>query len=582
MADNKEQIDSATGDSGFQNPEHEIQSNDFTTTLPPPGAGDIFNESRANFGEDFENKIDENKEERLEEFGTPKSDRVKINTVEVNNQLLINLIESIQEMKSQMQCMANEAAKNNQAYHELKTEFSSRLTVMEAKIASDVHKMYDPIKRHVTGLTRIVQENETKSAVVEVNVAQIQLDVSAIKKRVENLENTDKLHSPNTESTRIHPRLKEIPEEQEEDEDSEDDEEQQQRPTFRNEMTSTNKIKIKPPTFDGSSNKRPIKFIKEFRHYCEVTNPTFTEMKYLLSQSLEKAAKEWWELVEDQVNSFEDIEKRFTNRFWSHDVQRRVRKDLEFGKYPEKPGKLTKVEYATRTFGAARDLIPPPSDPDIVASLSQHFTEEIRATIISRGFETLEQLIEFLEKLDQSGPVNTGTEEGKPQNQKPNNDKNEQRPFKMPPQNNWNNNGYQNNNNFNRGNQNWQNNRQNWNQNNGGFQNNRSNNGGGYQNNSWNQQQNRGYNPNYNQRPNNSNFNRNQQNGGQNRGNNRPNYNPPQNQNQNWGSPNQNRGPPQNNGGYRPPANNNTQQPPIQTIEAQIEPLPSTSKAGNA
>ncbi|XP_043271234.1 putative uncharacterized protein DDB_G0272516 [Venturia canescens] len=578
MADNKEQIDSATGDSGFQNPEHEIQSNDFTTTLPPPGAGDIFNESRANFGEDFENKIDENKEERLEEFGTPKSDRVKINTVEVNNQLLINLIESIQEMKSQMQCMANEVAKNNQAYHELKTEFSSRLTVMEAKIASDVHKMYDPIKRHVTGLTRIVQENEAKSAVVEVNVAQIQLDVSAIKKRVENLENTDKLRSPNTESTRIHPRLTDIPEENEDEESDDDEEQQQQRQTFRNEMTSTNKIKIKPPTFDGSSNKRPIKFIKEFRHYCEVTNPTFTEMKYLLSQSLEKAAKEWWELVEDQVNSFEDVEKRFTNRFWSHDVQRRVRKDLEFGKYPEKPGKLTKVEYATRTFGAARDLIPPPSDPDIVASLSQHFTEEIRATIISRGFETLEQLIEFLEKLDQSGPVNTGNEEGKPQNQKPNsNDKNEQRPFKMPPPNNWNNNGYQNNNN--RGNQNWQNNRQNWNQNNGGFQNNR-----GYQNTNGYNQQNRNFNyqQNYgNQRPNNGSFNRSQQNGRQN-GNNRPNNSPQPNQNQNWGSSNQNRGPPQNNGGYRPPANNNTQQPPIQTIEAQKEPQPSTSKAGNA
>ncbi|XP_043271254.1 putative uncharacterized protein DDB_G0272516 [Venturia canescens] len=576
MADNKEQIDSATGDSGFQNPEHEIQSNDFTTTLP--GAGDIFNESRANFGEDFENKIDENKEERLEEFGTPKSDRVKINTVEVNNQLLINLIESIQEMKSQMQCMANEVAKNNQAYHELKTEFSSRLTVMEAKIASDVHKMYDPIKRHVTGLTRIVQENEAKSAVVEVNVAQIQLDVSAIKKRVENLENTDKLRSPNTESTRIHPRLTDIPEENEDEESDDDEEQQQQRQTFRNEMTSTNKIKIKPPTFDGSSNKRPIKFIKEFRHYCEVTNPTFTEMKYLLSQSLEKAAKEWWELVEDQVNSFEDVEKRFTNRFWSHDVQRRVRKDLEFGKYPEKPGKLTKVEYATRTFGAARDLIPPPSDPDIVASLSQHFTEEIRATIISRGFETLEQLIEFLEKLDQSGPVNTGNEEGKPQNQKPNsNDKNEQRPFKMPPPNNWNNNGYQNNNN--RGNQNWQNNRQNWNQNNGGFQNNR-----GYQNTNGYNQQNRNFNyqQNYgNQRPNNGSFNRSQQNGRQN-GNNRPNNSPQPNQNQNWGSSNQNRGPPQNNGGYRPPANNNTQQPPIQTIEAQKEPQPSTSKAGNA
>ncbi|XP_043276093.1 putative uncharacterized protein DDB_G0272516 [Venturia canescens] len=569
MADNKEQIDSATGDSGFQNPEHEIQSNDFTTTLPPPGAGDIFNESRANFGDEFGNKRNENKEVRLEEFGTPKSEKGKLEFGEINNQLLVSLIESMQEMKSQMQSMANEVAKNNQATIELRAEFSEKLTVMQAKIASDVHSIYDPIKRHVTGLTRIVQENEAKSAVIEVNVAQIQLDVSAIKKRVENLESTDKLQSPNTESTRIHPRLTDIPEENEDEESDDDEEQQQQRQTFRNEITSTNKIKIKPPTFDGSSNKRPIKFIKEFRHYCEVTNPTFTEMKYLLSQSLEKAAKEWWELVEDQVNSFEDIEKRFTNRFWSHDVQRRVRKDLEFGKYPEKPGKLTKVEYATRTFGAARDLIPPPSDPDIVASLSQHFTEEIRATIISRGFETLEQLIEFLEKLDQSGPVNTGTEEGKPQNQKPNNDRNEQRPFKMPPQNNWNSNGYQNNN---RGNQNWQNNRQNWNQNNGGFQNNR-----GYQNTNGYNQQNRNFNyqQNYgNQRPNNGNFNRNQQNGGQN-GNNRPNYSREQNQNQN-------RGPPQNNGGYRPPANNNAQQPPIQTIEAQIEPQPSTSKAGNA
>ncbi|XP_043288413.1 myb-like protein P [Venturia canescens] len=570
MAENKEQIDSATGDSGIQNPEHDIQS-DFTTTLPHPGAGDIFNESRANFGEEFENQSDE-KDVRLEEFGTPKSDRVKINTVTVNNELLINLIESIQEMKSQIQSMANEVAKNNQATIDLRAEFSEKLTVMQAKIASDVHKIYEPIKRHITGLTRIVQDNENKSAVMEVNIAQIQLDVNAIKKKVENLENTDKLRSPNTESTRIHPRLTDIPEENEDEESDDDEEQQQQRQTFRNEMTSTNKIKIKPPTFDGSSNKRPIKFIKEFRHYCEVTNPTFTEMKYLLSQSLEKAAKEWWELVEDQVNSFEDVEKRFTNRFWSHDVQRRVRKDLEFGKYPEKPGKLTKVEYATRTFGAARDLIPPPSDPDIVASLSQHFTEEIRATIISRGFETLEQLIELLEKLDQSGPVNTGNEEGKPQNQKPNsNDKNEQRPFKMPPPNNWNNNGYQNNNN--RGNQNWQNNRQNWNQNNGGFQNNR-----GYQNTNGYNQQNRNFNyqQNYgNQRPNNGNFNRNQQNGGQN-GNNRPNYSREQNQNQNRGSP-------QNNGGYRPtPNNNDAQQPPIQTIEAQIEPQPSTSKAGNA
>ncbi|XP_043288815.1 homeobox protein 2-like [Venturia canescens] len=436
---------------------------------------------------------------------------------------------------------------------------------MQAKIASDVHQIYEPIKRHVTGLTRFVQENEAKSAVVEWLMAQMQLDVNAIRKRVENLENTDKLCSPKTESTRI------VPKPEVEEEESDDSEgHRETKISHHDTMPLNHKIKIKAPTYDGSKEKRPMKFIREFRKYCEVINPTFTEMKYLIGQCLEKTAQEWWVLVEEEIDDFEDVETKFINRFWSYEVQRKVRKELEFGKYPEK-SKMTKVEYATRTFGTARDLIPPPSDKDIVASLSQHFTEEIRATIISRGFLNLEQLIEFLEKLDQSGPVNTGIEEETPpkvQSHKNNSDKNEPRPFKMPQ-----NGGYQN--------QNWKQNGQpnnNWQRNNSG-------NNGGYNNNNWNHQQSRnfnqqGYQQNNNQRPNNGysnqrpkdgNFRNNQQNWGNNY-NNRPPYNPNY-QNRNSSPPNQNNG---------SPYDNEPKQQAIQTIEAKVEPQPSTSKAGNA
>ncbi|XP_043271896.1 G-quartet DNA-binding protein TGP1-like [Venturia canescens] len=574
--------DETARDSGFQNPDERTAQNvDLTTSIPPPGAGNIFNESRGNFGIEQQEKFDDdnkdqNEEIKMEEFETPKSNKGKIEFAELNHELLMSLIDAMKEMKTQVQSMANEIARNNQATSDLRSEFTEKFKTLQATIASDVHKIYDPMKRHVTGLTRIVQENESKSAVIEVSVAQIQLDVSAIKKRVENLESKDKIHSPNTESTRIVPKPSKVVSD-----DESENEEEKYEPEEKTERIRTmlpmdmhpNKIKIKPPTYDGSERKRPMKFIKEFRRYCEVTNPTITEMKYLLGQCLEKAAKEWWVLIEDRVEDFEEVEKKFVERFWSTDVQRKVRKDLEFGHYSDKDNKTSKVEYTINIFGAAKDLIPPPSDEDIIASLSQHYTDEIQATIISRGFKTLEQLIEFLGKIDRHGPINSKKEKEASPNQ--NQNKNEQRPFRMPQNNNWNNQGgFQNN--FNRGNPNWN-------------QNNRPN--GGYNNNNgWNNRQNRNFQQNYNQRPNNGNYQQNynqrsnngypQQNRNNGNNNQQNGYNR-QNQNPNWR-------PQQNNGGYRPPNNpndhrqtNERQRPEIQAIEVHQEPQPSTSRAGN-
>ncbi|XP_043276063.1 uncharacterized protein [Venturia canescens] len=263
----KTERDETARDSGFHNPEDNgagVQNVDLTTSIPPPGAGDIFNESR----------------------------------------------DAMKKMKAQVQSMANEIARNNQANIDLRSEFTEKFKTMQATIASEVHQIYEPVKRHVTGLTKIVQDNESKSAVVEVSVAQMQLDVNAIKKRVENLEHKDKIESPNTESTRIVQK----PNKEVSDDESEEEPEEERRERIRTMLPldmHPNKIKIKPPTYDGSEKKRPMKFIKEFRRYCEVTNPTITEMKYLLGQCLEKAAKEWWVLIEDRVEDFDEVEKKF-------------------------------------------------------------------------------------------------------------------------------------------------------------------------------------------------------------------------------------------------------------------------------
>lgn len=197
-------------DSGFQNPESQTET-DLTTSIPPIGAGNIFNQSRGNFGIDLEQIEEEpasKDDNRTGHFDTSKTEKGKIEFAEMNHELLMSLVESMRDMKSQIQGMANEIARNNQANIDLRSEFTEKFTTMHANIASEVFKIYDPIKRHVTGLSRIVEENASRNAVVEVNVAQMQLNLNDIKKRVDNLETKEKFNSPEIESTRIVPKRK--------------------------------------------------------------------------------------------------------------------------------------------------------------------------------------------------------------------------------------------------------------------------------------------------------------------------------------------------------------------------------------
>lgn len=179
-------------------------------------------------------------------------------------------------------------------------------------------------------------------------------------------------------------------------------------PTMLNSSMSVQpRLKFKPPTFKGDAREKPMKFLSELRKYIDVTNPEFREAMYLISQTLEGPAKDWWYLMENNVVDINDFERKFKERFWNATIQDTLRRRIEFGKY-DPVGKMSRVDYATNMFGIAKDLGNNQSDAEIIRKISTHFDREVRFAIRGRSFNKKEELFELLEDFDSESAVRRG------------------------------------------------------------------------------------------------------------------------------------------------------------------------------
>ena len=90
-------------------------------------------------------------------------------------------------------------------------------------------------------------------------------------------------------------------------------------------------VKLQLPMFKGAENDRPMKFLSALKKYVQATKPDTTNLQCIIAQALEETAKDWWYLVESKVESLDDFEKLFKNRFWNSSMQRNARRNLPSG-----------------------------------------------------------------------------------------------------------------------------------------------------------------------------------------------------------------------------------------------------------
>ncbi|KAK9728855.1 hypothetical protein QE152_g16993 [Popillia japonica] len=143
-------------------------------------------------------------------------------------------------------------------------------------------------------------------------------------------------------------------------------------------------------TYEGYRRKSNIKKV--------LANVNTEHRKFeLLRASLKESALNWWEMISEDVATFEEFEREFTNQYWGQTQQMRARQDLMFGSY-RVGGYESRENYIIKKYSIVRHLTPKMVEEDIVTQLARHFDKEVIHAVALRGVKTIKELIELMQK----------------------------------------------------------------------------------------------------------------------------------------------------------------------------------------
>ncbi|CAB0035511.1 unnamed protein product [Trichogramma brassicae] len=163
--------------------------------------------------------------------------------------------------------------------------------------------------------------------------------------------------------------------------------------------------KLTIPTFSAAEYEKPIQFLRDFMDYYHAVGLTEWHFYHVIKQALKGPAGEWWYHVSDNVTTIHDFQRRFKERFWSRMIQARKREKLETGYY-NADGNQSRSEYVIAIYNQIKALDAPPSEVDMIDKFSRHFDYETQNAIIAQRLRRVDELIEFLDRLDNVGKLN--------------------------------------------------------------------------------------------------------------------------------------------------------------------------------
>lgn len=160
-------------------------------------------------------------------------------------------------------------------------------------------------------------------------------------------------------------------------------------------------LNLKPPTFEGEKNSRPIQFIRALREYINIVKIKDNELLPLLRTCLHKNAKNWLYLVDNKINNIDDFETSFRERFWNEPMQSFINSRFEVGKW-NPTQKKSRVLYAQELIGYAQELELNMSEAELIKKIGRHFSSDrvIPTSIRMQNINTYGKLFDLLQESD--------------------------------------------------------------------------------------------------------------------------------------------------------------------------------------
>ncbi|CAB0039251.1 unnamed protein product [Trichogramma brassicae] len=170
-------------------------------------------------------------------------------------------------------------------------------------------------------------------------------------------------------------------------------------------MSLLQPAKLIMPTFSAACCDKPMRFLRDMMDYVQAVGISEQHFKHVIKQALRGAAAEWYDHAEDQIQTIAQFQQRFKNRFWSRIHQQRKRETLEFGYYDADKNQ-SRSEYVISIYNQIKALDEPPAEIDMIDKFSRHFDDHTQNEIVAQRLTRVDDLIEFLDRVDNMGKLN--------------------------------------------------------------------------------------------------------------------------------------------------------------------------------
>lgn len=151
-------------------------------------------------------------------------------------------------------------------------------------------------------------------------------------------------------------------------------------------------------SFHPNGKVHPMVFLRKLKKTFIDAGVPPEKQTSLAINCLKGSAADWASLREHTFKNFNDFENAFGDRFWGVDKQRELYLELNYGKFES--GK--RADYFLHMVNQASFLSTPIPENNLIEKLSKHFSPEIERGIITLGFKTIDEIQNYLYRLDEA------------------------------------------------------------------------------------------------------------------------------------------------------------------------------------
>lgn len=161
-------------------------------------------------------------------------------------------------------------------------------------------------------------------------------------------------------------------------------------------ISSLYKLKDIVNHFDGRNN--PIGYITSLKRVID-NNTRLFDIINIIRATLKGYSLTWFELIQDQINSFEEFERLFVEQYLGIHEQDRLKVIVFNQKYNPRSA-ISRQHYFLDLYYKAKFLLPEWSEIDLIKNISKHYDFDVYKDVITKRISTSQEFITLLKDYD--------------------------------------------------------------------------------------------------------------------------------------------------------------------------------------